>query len=146
RDRFPPWEAALPHVVLARTLPFRDFVRRLPGHVNNYAQQLLVDGALPANVHVMKLEALRADAERVLNGELGLGARVRIPHRNATRHRHFLSYYDAETARIVADRYRWCFERGYYTCNVPPAGTWLSRLLRRLGRTRGGRPPDPLAP
>jgi hypothetical protein len=106
------------HINAARTLPFPEFVQwyvacRHPD-CRVYDELLLVDGVVPANVRIVRLEDAAQEVDQFLNGDLGLGIPVNIPISNTTEHRPALSYYTAEGLRLVRQRYHWAFSHRYY--------------------------------
>ena len=112
-DAITPHERELPTVSYARTHSFRDFLFNVLIN-DQYAPALLVDGELPSNVHVVKLESLAEDAQRVLHDELGLVRRVKVGKRNASDHGPYLDYYDPDMLAHVRNVYSWCFDAGFY--------------------------------
>lgn len=111
-DRLPQEERDLPYVALTRQLSFRDFLFQVLV-TDQYGEMLLVDGEVPAQVHVLKLESLADDAPALLR-ELGFKPRGTLGHHNVTPHPPYLQYYDAECEAQVRRTYRWCYEAGYY--------------------------------
>jgi hypothetical protein len=121
------------HVQAARDMDFGDFVRfyvacRDPD-CRVYDELLLIDGVLPSNVRILRLESADRDADRVLNGEWGLGIRVSIPVGNTSNHGPAMDFYDADSVRLVSARYSWVFREGFY----PDRGREPERGLNRLG-------------
>lgn len=106
-------ERQLPTVSYARTHSFRDFLFNVLIE-DQYAPALLVNGELPFNVFVVKLESLADDAHRVLHDELGLVRKVKVGKRNASEHGPYLQYYEPDMLAHVRKVYSWCFEAGYY--------------------------------
>lgn len=103
------------HVQAAKRLSFEAFVRfyvssPIPD-CRVYDELLFVDGALPPNVKVLRLEHWKVDLE-------GLGfpwaSSVRLPRENTSQHDVASKYYDAETTRLVRARYAWAYEAGLY--------------------------------
>ncbi len=106
-------ERELPTVSYARSHSFRDFLFNVLIS-DQYAPALLVNGDLPANVYVVKLENLADDAQRVLCDELHLVRKVKVAKRNGSEHGPYLEYYTPETLAQVRKVYDWCFQAGYY--------------------------------
>ena len=79
-----------------------------------YAPALQIDGVVPRNVHVLRLESLEADATRVLRDELGVVKSVRLKRRNASDHAPYREFYDDTSRAHVRSVYSWCFDAGYY--------------------------------
>jgi hypothetical protein len=103
-------------VLAALNSTFGEFVRFYVTSpvVRVFDEDLFVNGALPPNVRLLRLENLAAEADRVLNGEWGLGVPVAIPHLNRCHHGPAAAHYDEATARFVRDRYAWVFRQGLY--------------------------------
>jgi hypothetical protein len=106
------------HVQAARDLSFREFVRFYvacrDADCRVYDQLLLLGGAPPPSLRILRLEHLVADMERVLNDEWGLDVPVSFPRANANAHDPAPAHYDADTARLVRDRYAWVYRQGLY--------------------------------
>jgi hypothetical protein len=111
-DKLPQAQRELPRVALTRRLSFRDFLFQVLV-VDPFGRMLLVDGALPANVHVLRLENLAEEGSQMLR-RLGFKPRGEIGHENATPHPPYQHYYDDECEAQVRRTYRWCYEAGYY--------------------------------
>jgi hypothetical protein len=106
-------ERELPTVSYARSHSFRDFLFNVLIE-DQYAPALLVNGELPHNVFVVKLENLAEDAQRVLHDELGLVRKVKVGKRNVSDHGPYLDYYEPDMLAHVRRVYSWCFDAGYY--------------------------------
>ena len=111
-DKLPQAHRELPRVALTRRLSFRDFLFQVLV-VDPFGRMLLVNGALPANVHVLRLESLAEEGSQMLR-RLGFKPRGEIGHENATPHPPYQQYYDDECEAQVRRIYRWCYEAGYY--------------------------------
>lgn len=109
-------ERELPTVAFARTHTFSEFLSTVLIR-DQYAPALQIDGAVPENVHVLRLESLEADATRVLCDELGIVKRVRLKRRNASDHAPYRDFYDDASRAHVRRVYAWCFDAGYYADN-----------------------------
>ena len=113
------------------TIAAMDFPAYVRWYVENepaFEHYLLVDGAIPANLRVLRLEDVSAEADRVLNGELGLGVDTRIGVSGTTRSLHApaLSYLTIEDVDLVKRKYAWAFGRYY------PAQRLGAPLMRPL--------------
>jgi hypothetical protein len=106
------------HIQAAKSLSFNAFVAYYVASPHAdcrvYDELLLINGALPANVIVLRLEKLATEADELLNGKLGLNIPVSIPHVNRSEHGPSMEYFQPETLRLVRDRYAWAFDQGYY--------------------------------
>lgn len=118
------------------TMTFAEFI---PWYVSSkdpdcrvYPELLLLDGELPKNLAMLRLENIERDTDRLLNRELAMNVQIAIPRLNATEHRSWLLHYDRQLALLIRERYRWIFEAGMYA----------DEALRSINRT----PIDPLAP
>lgn len=72
-----------------------------------------IDGEMPENLRIIRLEHLDEDVSRVL-AEIGLPGDRHIPSDNESVHDDFRSYYTSNAERIVRERYRWFFQQGWY--------------------------------
>src|SRR5262249_35826241 len=111
-------DAGRDHVRAARDLPFPEFVRYFVtcGHPDCrvYDELLLIGGAVPPNLRILRLEHLVSDMERVLNDEWGIDVPVSFPRANTNEHGPAAMHYDGATARHVLDRYAWVYRQGLY--------------------------------
>jgi len=104
-----------PFLKAAHGLSFADFVDWYVKNEKSYADYLLVDGQLPTNVYMIKLENLKRDADRVLNTQLDLNLKLDIPHIYKTRHKPFMEYYTEELSDKIVEKYKWTFDNRFYT-------------------------------
>src|SRR5205823_2356927 len=58
-------------------------------------------------------ENLAADLKAALAG-VGIDPCSNLPHRNASRHDHFATYYTKEAEEAVYEKYKWAFDSGFY--------------------------------
>lgn len=135
-DRIPTAEQALPHVALTRQLDFHDFLRQVLVR-DQFEENLVVEGALPDNVTLLRRESLRSDTERALGALLGERVTVDMPRINRSSHAGPQHYFDEAATQALARSYRWTFEHGWYDIGeVPPDESPLSRRDRIVARIR----------
>ena len=79
------------------------------------------DGRVPGNLRLLRLEAIDAEADAVLNGELGLGMDVHVPVGNASVHGPALSYLDDDQVRLLNAHQAWLFAHCYRAERIEPA-------------------------
>ena len=73
----------------------------------------LEDGSVPDNVEIVKLESLSQDFPQAIAAWTG-GA-IGFPHKRSSPHGRDPSVYFTEMAHaLVAERFHWTFEKGYY--------------------------------
>ena len=105
-----------------RLVAAMDFAQYLDWYVRNEPpfEHFLADGGdVPANVRLLRLEHLHADADAVLNGELGLGIDIDVPVWNASSHGPPMSYLDDAAIARINEHYAWAFARLYADRRVP---------------------------
>ena len=108
-----------------------------------YASMLLIDHKLPRNVHIIRLEHLHDDAERVLNRELGLNVAVRIPHLNRSSEGPFAELYTEEAKTKVRQTYKWYFQTDWSRTidpNRQPAANDSALVGEKTDMGTGGPP------
>jgi hypothetical protein len=105
-----------PFLLDAYGLPFEKFVDWYVANEKSHSDYLLVSGKIPNNVHLVRLENLREDANRVLNDELKLNLSVgKIGKLNkANRSKPIMKYYTEESLNKVAEKYKWTFDNNFY--------------------------------
>lgn len=73
-----------------------------------------LDGVVPPNLRIVRLESLDKDLPACLAAGGIDGSTTRIPHSNATQHEHFRQYYNATSEQAVYEKYKWVFNAGLY--------------------------------
>lgn len=112
-----PWDAHHKGSDHALAGDFRSFALTAEPHgganrgIESY---FLLDGVEPENLRIARYENLSNEVCHVL-AQAGVAAQPsELPHNNTSVHRHWRTYYDAETEAAVFSRYRWVFDLGYY--------------------------------
>jgi hypothetical protein len=109
-------EKKLPHIQLANQLQFGDFVKKLVQNVNYipFAPLLLVEGELPPNITIFKLETIEDDMSFYFNNKLKMKLNIQLPHLRVNKKKPYNSYYTTDLIDIVRNAYRWCYSMGFY--------------------------------
>ncbi len=102
-------DAALPKVRAARELPFEEFVNAWVRE-DLYARHLLVNGELPNNVHLIRLDHIREDTERIFTKVFGLHLEVSLPHLNRSPDYSLAELYTPDIEARVRNAYKWYFQ------------------------------------
>jgi len=99
-----------PALVDVYGLPFEEFIDWYVENEKSYADYLLVDNKIPGNVHIIKLESLKQDSNRVLNDILGLNLNVNKIGRlnSANRDKSAMDYYSNSSLNKIRNKYKWC--------------------------------------
>jgi hypothetical protein len=79
---------------------------------------LNVDGDVPENVELLRLETLEEDLEQVMNDELGLGidtSKIPVLHKTGAGE-NYLKHFDNQEKlfEIIKRKEHWLFDRGFY--------------------------------
>jgi hypothetical protein len=83
---------------------------QLPGRIEDWFE---IDGAMPANLKVLRFETLEAELSGAL---LPFCGRVSpLPRLNASQHAPYRNYLTPEIEEAIYEKYRWPFDRGYYS-------------------------------
>lgn len=110
-----PWDRG-PNQRLALTEDFGTFAQLSTYHggaTRAIEHYLLLDGALPERLRVLRFETLVDDIKACLQS-LGLPAAGEFPWKNRSPHLDYRAYYTGAAEQAVFDRYRWVFDKGYY--------------------------------
>lgn len=134
-DRIPEADRSLPHVARTRSLEFIEFLRQVLV-LDQFEENLAIDGELPTNVVLLRRESLKSGAEAVLADLLGHPVKVRMPVMNKSSHDDPASYFDSETTEALAHSYRWTFDQGLYEPDFLPPDEKRSPRLVSLVRER----------
>ncbi len=106
-------ERHLAHVELTRRLSFPDFLDQVLVR-DQFAEALLVDNELPANVTILRRESLALDTSKFLSDVMERPIRAKVKHVNRTKHAPVRSYYDTATIEALRGSYEWTFATGFY--------------------------------
>jgi hypothetical protein len=81
-----------------------------------YKKHLLVDNAVPPNVHIVKFEPDFLGNFRKVLEDLNIHVDLSdFPHRHKTNHKPFMEYYkDQEAIDKITNTFKWTFDQGYY--------------------------------
>ena len=75
----------------------------------------LLEGAVPPNLRIVRLENIDADLARCLAAAgIDAGGATRVPHLNRSEHDSYRSYYTPAAEDAVYQRYKWVFNAGLY--------------------------------
>lgn len=108
-----------PHLEEIYGLSFNEFV---DWYINSdmiysYDEYLLVDGEIPDNVHIIKLETLKEDVNKILNEELKLNVNVNtIPRSNKSTVKK--PTIDQPSLDKIIERYAWVFDNDFYRRHI----------------------------
>ncbi len=104
-----------PHLKEIYGLPFNKFV---DWYINSkkiysYDEYLLIDGKIPNNLHIIKLETLKEDANKILNEELKFNINVNNIRRinESTVRKPTI---DKPSLDKIIERYKWIFDNNFY--------------------------------
>jgi hypothetical protein len=109
-----------PGVAEVAQMPFGRFVAWYQDHEKPFDDYLLVDGALPPNLRLLRLESIEADTERVVKGELGLDIGKPVPRLTHSKHGPFLSYLSADDIDRLNRMQAWAFTHLYADARLDP--------------------------
>jgi chondroitin 4-sulfotransferase 11 len=87
---------------LKMNLSFNDFAKNFDGFIEKYHENLSVTYAKQCDF-IGRFETLQQDFDTVCH-EIGI-PKMKLPHTNKSKHKHYTEYYDDETKQIVAKRY-----------------------------------------
>lgn len=121
-DGLSPEDRAQPLVQAAMRQSFPEFVETtITG--DDYAHMLLVDGALPPNVEVIRFEEALQDVD-ILREATGIPSLPALPHERSTdvvntsdpspSRDGLTAYYDERTEGLVRRAYSWTYGSGFY--------------------------------
>lgn len=115
-----------PGVAEVAGMPFGPFVDWYLAHEKPFDDYLLLDGELPANLTLLRLESIEADVERVLNGALGLGITLPVPRLTSSTHGPFMSYLTGDDIHKLNRMQEWAFRHHYGDARVEPSSRNLA--------------------
>ena len=101
-------------VQAAKQFSFSDFIDEHLRHSPEgqpYIRCLCVDGRIPPNVKILRLESWRADLQKL---NYPWGPRFQLPRLNVSEHEPAINYWDARSVRLIRNHYSWVYEAGYY--------------------------------
>ncbi len=107
-----PWDRGPAHRI-AMTGDFREFARSAKPFfkIENY---FVIDGCLPPNLRVMRLEDISSQRLNMAFGQY-FEAPLELEAVNATKRKSFAEYFDKESEEMVYQRYKFLFDYGYYS-------------------------------
>ncbi|MEP6908995.1 MAG: hypothetical protein ABI896_01035 [Actinomycetota bacterium] len=101
---------------LAREADFETFVVTCkPEWVigGNLEPYFLLDGEMPANLVIVKLENAHEELCSAL-AKIGIVTDLPLPWYNTSEHEHFAGYYTPAAEEAVYRRHQWVFDQGFY--------------------------------
>jgi hypothetical protein len=110
-------QSRMPRARRLATLSFEEFLGQAPHHRPGYSQEafFLLDGAMPANLHLVRFERLAEEFPYCVAGYLDCSSPPPLPHANRTVYDSTLT--DDLTPLALARikrRHRWLLEQGFY--------------------------------
>jgi hypothetical protein len=81
---------------------------------------LLIDGEVPSNLRVLRLESIDEELPSALR-DIGIEPVGALPRQNTSPHHDYRLYYSRAAESAVYLRYRWIFDNGYYQRMDPDA-------------------------
>lgn len=102
--------------VIAGSGDFAAFARsaayhgRLPGRIEDWFE---CNGHMPANMRILRFETLDGDLRHILAPYCA--AASPLPRLNASDHAPYREYLTTETEDAIYRKYRWLFDRGFYS-------------------------------
>jgi hypothetical protein len=119
------WDRS-PGVAEVAQMPFENFVDWYLAHEKPFDDYLLLDGGLPANLSLLRLESIEADVGRVLNGDLALGIATPLPRLTSSNHGPFMSYLSDDDIHKLNRMQAWAFAHFYGDARVEPQSRGLA--------------------
>jgi hypothetical protein len=105
---------------LAMEADFETFAVNSFDHAHPIETYFELDGWIPPNLHVLRCEQLAEDLQDALEW-VGLKGEKTLGRENESRHEAYECYYTRAAEEAVYQRYRWVFERGFYSRMDPGA-------------------------
>jgi hypothetical protein len=108
----------------------------------------LLDGRMPENLRVIKMENLAEGVKEALR-TVGIETTDDFPEENVSEHDPFLSYYTRAAEEAVYQRYKWVFDEGFYKRIDPSNFMFYEKIpspeqrvpivssVRQIGRSYG---------
>ena len=90
---------------------------------------LLIDGEVPPNVFVFKLEKLQSEIDSLFT-DMQIKAQSRLPNLNRSEHANYLAYYDEELLKAVYEWDRYVFDN-YYPDLVSAYSSDITKLKQK---------------
>jgi len=109
-------------------MPFNIWMRKIifnpnferPGHLS-MTDFILVDGKIPKNLHIIKLEELEPDLRNFIKDNFDIDTATPLPHANRSSYvieGHFMDHYDDALKQTVYDKDKFIFDK-FYNKEVP---------------------------
>jgi hypothetical protein len=99
-------------------MDFDQYMQWHAEHGVSYERYFLEGGEVPANLRLLRLEHIEADADAVLNGELGLGLDIAVPVWRASEHGPVMSYLQPRHLAALNQQFAWPFANLYADARV----------------------------
>lgn len=106
------------HFEAARVMTFAEFVAYFTQTGAVFDEQLRVNGSIPNNLSILRIEYITEELHRYLNARLGMAVSIDVPLENVTGPTDATAdawNYDAQSKELVMARFAWAFAEGYYT-------------------------------
>ena len=97
---------------------FKDLLKDPMLHDSWQSDWLLIDGKIPENVYILKLENIDIELAVFLKEKFDRVLHKEVRRLNRSRHKHYDFYMTSEIKAIINEKEKWLFDQGYYEMEV----------------------------